>query len=39
MWLVWTSLVWAAIFGGFGSQVVGYLMNRAEYRHWVSAPG
>lgn len=33
-WLLWTTIVWASIFGGAASQVVGYLMTRGEYRHW-----
>ena len=31
-WLVVTTFVWSAIFGGCASQVVGYLMTRGEYR-------
>lgn len=33
-WLIWTTLVWSAIFGISASQVVGYLLTRGEYRRW-----
>ena len=31
-WLIWTSLVWALIFGWSGGRLVWHLMSRSEYR-------